>query len=193
MKEFNLDNYANVYDFMDNNEIIFSYKGPISQEILIAVGDTIKTELPAEDIENKIIKRIFAVFIEEAQNVLKHSFDKHYGDKKKETGVGLIGIGKKKNEYFFIFSVNVVQNSQIKKLKAHLDHINSLDKKELKDYYNHQRKTAVLSEKGGAGLGFIDMARKSGQPLEYKFNKIDNDRSFFEILIKIPYSSGVNK
>jgi hypothetical protein len=40
------------------------------------------------------------------------------------------------------------------------------------------RETAI-SEKGGAGLGFIDIARKTGNPLEYHFEPIDEKNSFF--------------
>lgn len=187
MKEYLLKDYLTIYNFMDKNEVIFSYKGPISQEILIAVGDTIKTKLPTEDIGYKIIKRIFAVFIEEAQNVLKYSYDKHYDENKKATGIGLIGVGKRDEEYFFVFSVNVIKKEVQEKLKKHLDYINSLDEEKLKDFYNEKRKSGTLSEAGSAGLGFIDMARKSGKPLEYGFKELDKERSFFEVIIKIPY------
>ena len=40
------------------------------------------------------------------------------------------------------------------------------------------RETGILA-KGGAGLGFIDIARKTGNPLEYHFERIDKNNSFF--------------
>ncbi len=48
-----------------------------------------------------------------------------------------------------------------------MEQINNLDKDGLKDLYKEIIKNTTISEKGGAGLGFVDMARKSGQPLEY--------------------------
>jgi len=42
-----------------------------------------------------------------------------------------------------------------------------------------------LSEKGGAGLGFIDIARKTGQKLVYSFLKIDEEKSFFVLTTTI--------
>ena len=39
---------------------------------------------------------------------------------------------------------------------------------ELKVHYLEKLKTTELSDKGGAGLGMIDMARKSGNKLGYK-------------------------
>ena len=46
-------------------------------------------------------------------------------------------------------------------------------------------KSAKLSDKGGAGLGFVDMARKSGNQLDYCFVEMDNDNYFFCLKIKI--------
>jgi hypothetical protein len=40
-------------------------------------------------------------------------------------------------------------------------------------------KEGRLSEKGGAGLGFIDIARKTGNKLEFHFLPIDEESSFF--------------
>ena len=40
-------------------------------------------------------------------------------------------------------------------------------------------KEGRLSEKGGAGLGFIDIARKTGNQLEFHFLPIDEGSSFF--------------
>jgi len=42
-----------------------------------------------------------------------------------------------------------------------------------------------MSKKGGGGLGLIDIARRSGQKLQYKIREIDNDYSFFTLTVKI--------
>jgi hypothetical protein len=60
-----------------------------------------------------------------------------------------------------------------------LETINKMDKDELKDLYKRQMKEGRLSDKGGAGLGFIDIKRKTGKELEYHFLPISNDTSFF--------------
>jgi hypothetical protein len=63
-----------------------------------------------------------------------------------------------------------------------LDEINSLDKDGLKSLYKEIIKSSSgLTDKGGAGLGFVDMARKSGQKLVYKFQDIDDQTSFFSL------------
>ena len=42
-----------------------------------------------------------------------------------------------------------------------------------------------LSKKGGGGLGLIDIAKKSRNKLGYSFKEIDEDYSFFTLIVKI--------
>ena len=51
-----------------------------------------------------------------------------------------------------------------------------------KEVLNNEERT----EKGGGGLGIIDIARKSKQKLVYDFMDIDDQYSFFSLYIKIP-------
>jgi len=66
-----------------------------------------------------------------------------------------------------------------------LERVNNLSKEELNQLYKQKIKEGRLSEKGGAGLGFIDIARKTGQKLVYSFLKIDEEKSFFVLTTTI--------
>ena len=88
-------NVYTIYSLMQDNQIQFSYKGPITQEVLITLGETVKEKLNSEDCDTKVIRRIFSVLVETAHNILKYSSEKVYLDEtNKATGIGLIGIGK---------------------------------------------------------------------------------------------------
>ena len=50
--------------------------------------------------------------------------------------------------------------------------------------------TAEFSKKGGAGLGLIEMAKKTGNKLDYDFITLDDEFSYF-ILSKTVDSGGV--
>lgn len=174
-----------INSFMDENGIVFSYKGPITHEILIAIGDNIKEKISGQDVQGMIIKRVFAVFVEQAQNILKYSYERVYEtDSVNGIGIGLIGVGREEQR-FFVFAGNRIPKSAEKELRERIDYINSLDRDALLKYYNHQRKTGTIQVNGGAGLGFIDMARKSGYPINYHFIPIDEEASFFEIKITL--------
>ena len=42
-----------------------------------------------------------------------------------------------------------------------------------------------LSDKGGAGLGFIDIVKRTEKKLEYQINGINDTISFFVLIIRI--------
>ena len=67
----------------------------------------------------------------------------------------------------------------MKDLEQRIIKINKSNHEEITDLYkfilNHQR----ISSKGGGGLGLVDIARKTGNRLEYSFREYDRKSSFF--------------
>ena len=76
--------------------------------------------------------------------------------------------------------------AEVEGLKGRLQNINELDKDGLKQLYKDIIRNTQISDKGGAGLGFVDMARKSGQPLDFEFIELDNGGAFFCLKCSIP-------
>jgi hypothetical protein len=81
---------------------------------------------------------------------------------------------------YHIANVNAV------KLRSRLEKINSLEPEELKAYYKEVLNNGMMSDKGGGGLGMIDIARKSGKRLDFDFQKVDEEFSFYSLNINIP-------
>jgi hypothetical protein len=84
---------------------------------------------------------------------------------------------------------NPIRKENMPKLEKTLEHINSLDKDGLKDLYKEIIKNTTISDKGGAGLGFVDMARKSGEKLEYEFPDMSAEYYFFCLKVNVPRES----
>jgi hypothetical protein len=87
---------------------------------------------------------------------------------------------------FYIEAGNPILKDDIDGLQQKLDRINNLDKHGLKELYKDTITNGRFSVKGGAGLGFIEMAKLSGERLTYNFEKIDDQFSFFRFAINIP-------
>ena len=85
----------------------------------------------------------------------------------------------KGEQSYHILTGNYIKNDKIELVSSRIDKVNSLNKDELKEYYKQARLNSVISEVGGAGLGFIDMARKSGNKINYKFYSSNEDTSLF--------------
>lgn len=91
-----------------------------------------------------------------------------------------------KNDSELIFSTsNSVLNSKKIKLQENIEEINQSCIDKLKQMQEQKLLTGELTEKGGSGIGLINIAIRSNNKLEYKFEPIDNETSHFNLLIKI--------
>lgn len=115
--------------------------------------------------------------VECLQNISKHA-EKDLDYFSSKDGRGIFLVSKDEKEYN-ITTGNVIRNEKIEPLRNLLEKINSMTKEELNQLYKQQIREGRLSPKGGAGLGFIDIARKTGQKLIYSFLRIDEENSFF--------------
>jgi hypothetical protein len=121
--------------------------------------------------------------VEALQNIVKHSDELVDGQIRSHAAIFL--IGKESNRYC-IMTGNPIRKENVSKLKDALDRINSLDKDGLKDLYKEIIKNTTISDKGGAGLGFVDMARKSGEKLEFEFPEMNTEYCFFCLKVNVP-------
>jgi hypothetical protein len=56
---------------------------------------------------------------------------------------------------------------------------------ELKKMYKKQFREGKISGKGGAGFGLIDIARKTGNPLDYIFFPASSDKKYFVLKVSV--------
>lgn len=169
-----------VYDFyrsMKAHEITLVYEGEITHQITKAFTSLTESNMAKEEESNTVQKKVFHVMVECLQNISKHA-DTFGSDDYIFAGKGIFMVSKGKQDYH-VTTGNVIENRKIEELTSMLEEINSLDKDGLKQLYKTQMREGRLSEKGGAGLGFIDIARKTGNKLEYHFLPIDETSSFF--------------
>ncbi|MBM9579662.1 SiaB family protein kinase [Leptospira sp. 201903070] len=157
-------------------QLIVSFKGRLSQEVLTEFGSMIRTSLSTES----KIKKIFAVFIELAQNMLHYSAERRALEDGREGGVGIIRVDEKSIGYN-VSSGNLVLNEKIESLKIKCEKINSMSRDELKTYYQQQLRSDRPDDSKGAGVGLIDIARKSDGPLTYGISPVDDKHSFFTL------------
>jgi len=173
-----------MHQMMLKNNVILVYEGEFTQEITKSVLAMAERNMDSIGEESGIKRKVFNVMVECLQNIVKHG-DEYISDEI-NINTAIFMIGKHKNSYI-ITSGNPIKNEQIDELTKKLDEINSLDKDGLKKLYKEIIKGGSgLTNKGGAGLGFVDMARKSGQKLEFGFEPIGDGHSFFSLKTTVP-------
>jgi len=174
-----------IQKIMSSKNLMLVYEGEFTQEITKSVLSMTERNLDSVGEESNIKRKVFNVMVECLQNICKHA---DTFEKSQEEKGAVFMIGREEGNYV-ITSGNFILNSQIDKLKSKLEHINTLDKEGLKSYYKELIKSSEISDKGGAGLGFVDIARKSGQKLDFDFEKISDEYSFFSFKTKISKES----
>jgi len=157
------------------------YEGEINHEIMKVFTSLTEHELKGEQFKGQ--KKVFNIMVESLQNISKHASSSHE-DRNHEAGNGIFLISNNDTE-LNIVTGNVIDMSKKAFLKEKLSYINTLNKDELREYYKKTLKASTLSEKGGAGLGFIDIARKTKNKLLFEFHDIDKDKAFFVVSSKI--------
>jgi len=177
----------NIYEFykkMESNDIMLSFKGDVTSEMLTSMLQIMETKLDNLGEENKVKRKVYNVLVECLQNLY------HHRDEMKRTGIdeesaAIFMIGRDDTHYNIVTG-NYILSDRVPKLKSRIDQVNTLDKEGLKTLYKEVLNNDERSEKGGGGLGIIDIARKSKQKLVYDFMDVDERYSFFSLYIKIP-------
>ncbi len=173
-----------MHQMMLKNNIILVYEGEFTQEITKSVLSMAERNMDSIGEESGIKRKVFNVMVECLQNIVKHGEEYVLADLNINTAIFMIGKAK---ESYIITTGNPIKNDHVDVLRDKLNEINSLDKDGLKALYKEIIKGGSgLSEKGGAGLGFVDMARKSGQKLEYGFEPLSENFSFFSLKTTVP-------
>ena len=66
-------NFYNLQKRLKEQDIMFCYSGYVTERILSAIGETIKKKLALEETELGKIKKVFSIFVEGVQNVIRYS------------------------------------------------------------------------------------------------------------------------
>jgi hypothetical protein len=167
---------------MMDNHIVLSFKGEINSDIITMVLQIMETKLDAVSEKSSVRKKIFNVLVECMQNLYHHAEAEVEGDIHTRRAMLELFYDE---DFYYILTGNYIKNVEISPLKDRIDRVNSLSKDELRQYYREILDNNIISNKGGADLGMIDMARKSGQKLDYNFTKVNDDLSFFDLKVKV--------
>ncbi len=177
-------------DWYRNNtkeNTLFSYLGTIPESKISDILDKIEDILIKKEERTKILKRVYYIAVETLQNLYHHS------DKPDLLQAKSLRI---ENNIVFIFNDNIsgkyqittgnfIKRDNIRVLKERIDQLNFLSKEEVRVLYKLILNNEQFSEKGGGGLGMIDLVKRTGNNLSYNFYNFDKEYIFFTLSIAI--------
>jgi hypothetical protein len=172
-----------IRDKMMKERLMFVYRGVVTNENSASLLMLLEKEMENSEFGFVGRKRLFMFVLESLQNVSRHS------DRNKYSEMSLVVYSKTDSGYT-VTTGNVIETDKIDNLRSKLAEINKLDSGEIRNVYRNMLSNAEFSSKGGAGLGLIEMAKKTGNKLDYDFIKLDDTFSYF-ILSKTVDSGGV--
>jgi len=160
--------------------IIFSFNGFISEGILFALGDALKKKMSLDETNISTMKRVFSVFVEQAQNIIRYSADTlaEAGQEVNRISSGVITVGSEDGR-FWVVCGNVMRREDAIPLKARLEKIRGLDPAGIKAYYLEKIKDTADPASLGASLGLIEIARRASEPIQFDFLDIDDLNTFY--------------
>ena len=157
-----------LHTFMQDRKTLFCYSGPLTEDLLTTISNPVRHQLSDKETEETVSKRVFGVFIEQAQNIIRYSTQKA-----KSTGdsIGTIAISVAEDG-FLIEAVNKIDENKRDVLEATLVELSVADQKALRQMYKQRLRDGPPEDSEGAGLGFIEMARRVKH---FEFNFVESE------------------
>lgn len=185
-KKYNIDEHfltgiTTIYDNIIAKGINLVYVGRFNHNIVKMFSTMAERDMKKREVDAVTKRRVYHAMVEILQNMNRHSDE--ISDEG-NVGKGLFMIGKKREKYFIITS-NKIKNKSVEKLKESIILINESSKEALNQMYSDQLRDGKLSRKGGAGLGLIDIARKTNHALQFNFIPLNTYYSYFVLKVAI--------
>ncbi|MBI9052601.1 MAG: hypothetical protein JEY96_02205 [Bacteroidales bacterium] len=169
---------------MKNYDVVINHKGAVSLSVVDSILHQLKSYINHKVHDKITRKRIYTLSVECLENIFRHA---DVNDEKNS----LIKdypprfIIEKISESFIIHTGNILLNAHISNLSDRIEKLNSLELEGINLLYKESLSNAEISEKGGAGLGLIVMAKTTGQKIRYDFEKINDKFSYFAMQLNL--------
>ena len=122
--------------------------------------------------------------IETLENLMKYREYPVQKDGNEKEFTPLFSVIKERDRYF-INSCNTLEYNKMESLEKRLIYLNNLTPQGIKEYYKETITNGQFSQQGGAGLGLIEMAKISGNKIEYMFQRVDDNYVNFSLRITV--------
>ncbi|HLN55118.1 MAG TPA: SiaB family protein kinase [Bacteroidales bacterium] len=163
---------------MSGSKYLLEFSGNIDYKTIDTLLRNLKKNRDFTTLNKTTRRRVYAVTVECLENIVRHSGLQHE-TRKQEISV------KMENGQVIITAGNPIQHGDAEKLAALLNLINNLEKEDLVSLYDSKINIHRHPEANGAGLGFMLLKLKSCNNIEYSFEELTPEISFFEIRITI--------
>jgi len=161
-----------------DQRIMLCFNGPISRSLIEEIGNALRNYLNTQGTTPPSAMDVFSAYIEMTQNI-RHYATRHGYDE--ETASATVAVAKDETGHYLVSAGNLVEYEDGKRLVLAIEALASLDKQELKKAYRQQLRMPRENSSSGAGLGLLDIARKSNEPMQASLKPLPDGRGFFSL------------
>ncbi len=168
------------------DRLLICFAGPFHHGLIEEIGAALRKYLESEDARPGAAMSVFAVFVEQAQNVRNYILTKtEAGATPPQLDFAIVVIGRSEAGAYQVCSGNLILDADLPALTAYVDRLNGMDRVGLRGLYKEIIRQPLDPNARGAGLGLIDMARKASVPMEYEIAAAGEGVSFFSLTVTI--------
>ena len=157
---------------LSDEHLMFAYRGEVTEINSAGLLTLLEREMEFSEFSLVGRKRLFMFVLENLQNIIRH------GTAKSDEVTSLV-LYSKTAEGYKVSTGNALKKSEVKGLRKNLENITGLDPEKIREVYRTMLQDSIIGNKGGAGLGLMEMARKTGNKLDYDFLPLDDKYSYF--------------
>lgn len=170
-------------EHFNKSRILLCFNGPISRSLIEEIGNALKNYLQADNAQPSAAMDVFSVYVELTQNIRHYALAHRYDELQ---GSATVVVARDEAGRYLVQAGNMVEKADGAVLLARVQELARLDKTELKAAYKAQlRQPRDADALSGAGLGLIDVARKSAQPLSASLSPMGEQHVFFSLRASI--------
>jgi hypothetical protein len=170
---------SSLRDFFTQERILICFNGPTSRSLIGEIGVALKEHIESTRDCVSSAMDVFSVYIEMSQNIRHYTASRGYND---QDATATVVIAETGSDRYVVSAGNMIDANDGQNLMNRVRDLAQRDKAELKSLYKEQlRKPREDGVVTGAGLGLIDIARKSSEPLQASLDELGGGKAFFTL------------
>lgn len=166
------------------SKVVLEFTGTVSFNTISMLLPKLKENVDAMGEKVNTYKRLLTITIEILENCYRYIDNKLFLSSFQDNYPSFIKITKNGNE-FVIEAGNTVLKEDINTIASKLELVNSLNEPGLRELYKKTIANGQFSAVGGAGLGFIEIAKASGKSINYSFENIKQDVYYYKVKLDV--------
>jgi len=166
-------------EHFNRSNIMLCFNGPISRSLIEEIGNALKNYLQADQAQPSAAMDVFSAYIEMTQNIRHYAMAQGYNELESSATVV---VARDPEGHYVVEAGNLVRQADGEALLQRVGELAGMNKAALKNAYKTQlRQPRDENAVSGAGLGLIDIARKSARPLHASLTATPDQRAFFSL------------